>query len=215
MTPTWTFGLAALAFVAACAGAEVNRAKYFGPETSGVLTPASSIALSPDQLRRMAASGDGQPLMLARIGGTDIVPLTARSRAASTVWSAPDGKRFYTENGMIVATAALGTDLVGTRAPTTPPQDRVGQSYVRSYEHNTPSQIIVTSYDCAMQRGGDEDLTILDVSYATTRLVESCEGPEGATFQNAYWVDQAGSLRQSRQWVSREMGTVEMLRLIQ
>ncbi len=209
-------GLAALAAtLAACSGSEVNRARLFTADPAPVIAPRSSTLLSPEELKQIAASGNGMPLMLAQTEDRRTMSFSSSTGGAQAVWNGPGGQRMILENDEIVGTASMGSDLVQADRPRTPVQERVGQTYVRSYHHNTPEQIVVTNFDCAMEAAGNEDVMILEASYSTTRLVENCDGPGGASFENAYWVDEGGSVRQSRQWVSDEIGTIEMLRLIQ
>lgn len=205
----------ALVAVAACASGEVNRARMLDTDTSPILPPTASIPVAPEQLREIAASGTGQPLMIARMGDGATMSMTAETAGDRAVWTAPDGRRLFMENDVIVATQSMGEDLMAMEAPRKPVQERVGETYVRSYQHNTPDQVVVTNFDCEMQAAGSETVRVMEASVDTTRLVESCAGPDGRQFQNAYWVDGGGDVRQSREWVNARLGTVEMLRLIQ
>lgn len=46
------------------------------------------------------------------------------------------------------------------------------------------------------------------VAYPTRRIAETCTGEDGIGFENLYWLQADGLIRELRQWVSPEVGYV-------
>ena len=55
-------------------------------------------------------------------------------------------------------------------------------------------------------------ILMLGRSYAATRFTEVCETGNG-TYENRYWLDDRGTVRRSIQWVSPEIGQLQIDRL--
>lgn len=161
------------------------------------------------------------PLIRTRnlsVGSSATLAGVSRRGSASApvmVWRGADGATFTTRSGLLVATRGTGDDLMSADVRGTEAALRSGGgSYARSYvvlQGNTRGRTL--NFDCTLQAAGAETLTLVGQRRDTTRLEESCSGPEGA-FRNTYWRGGDGTLWQSRQWSGPEIGhlVIELLK---
>ncbi len=203
-------GLAAAA-LAGCSALDVDRAQMFLPGTASGIT-TSSVAL--DDLTMARLSDSDVPLILASRDGTVTGTYTQDARSgAAEVWVSPDGGQMSLQNGVLVAADLPGDALIRVE-PAGPVTSLAGASYVRAYHHADGDGARVTTYDCTMSAPRSETLSILDARVRAATLTESCTGPSGATIENAFAVAPDGTVVRSRQWVSADLGYIELDRLI-
>lgn len=202
---------AAVAALAGCSASDVHRAQMFLPgAASGIAT--SSVALDDLTMARLADSD--VPLILASRDGKVTGTFTQDAGdGTAEVWVSPEGTQMSMQNGILVAADLSGDALIRVE-PASPVTALAGASYVRAYHHTDGDGARVTSYDCTMSAPRSETLSILDVRVPAATLTESCTGPSGATIENAYAVAADGTVVRSRQWVSADLGYVELDRLI-
>ena len=110
---------------------------------------------------------------------------------------------------MLVATRGFGPDLITATVPSARLLASAGdQAIKRSYVYlSGDNHEVRQDYTCTTKRIGAATLTMFERSYATTRVQEICAGPEGS-FTNDFWFQGGDNLRQSRQWISKELGHV-------
>jgi len=156
--------------------------------------------VGPERLRvRLAAKGAQATLApVARDG-------------AVTVWQTLDGITLSFRHGVLVATRGLGADLMSADVDTTLAMLR-GATYgateggyyphIRTYLDGE-NRTVFTSYQC---RRATADAT-------ARRIEERCVSPGGA-FTNIYWLDGAGAVIKSRQWVGPVIEYMETERVM-
>lgn len=175
---------------------------------------------APDLTPELLAGVDF-PLIRTRnlsVGSSATLAGVSRRGTASApvmVWRGADGATFTTRSGLLVATRGTGDDLMSADVRGVEAALRNGGgAYARSYvvlQGNTRGRTL--SFDCDVQAAGPETLTLVGQRRDTTRLEESCSGPDG-TFRNTYWRGAEGTLWQSRQWSGPEIGhlVIELLK---
>lgn len=121
-----------------------------------------------------------------------------------TTWLSPDGISLTFERGVLAASRGLGHDLMGASvdqtltalaAPTS-------ETYRRQYRYLTGDNQSSWRYaGCVMhEMGADQGLQ---------RLEERC-GTNAQAFTNIYWLSAEGDIIQSQQWISAQIGSVQL-----
>lgn len=117
-----------------------------------------------------------------------------------TVWAAKDGSQVALRNGFLISTRGFGRDLMSAEAPSISTLTS-GQAHQRSYfDLDGTDTTIRHSFTCTVE-AGDKASEVP----GTRHIVEACAAEIG-TIRNEFWVDSAGSLRKSKQWVSQGVG---------
>lgn len=170
-----------------------------GPKSLG-LTRAALATLPPADLATVVSTG------------AQAVIFAVGQNGETATWSSVDDKTLSVRQGQIVATRGLRGDLVAAEVP---PLSRLASG---SGSHD---RVLVTigedektlriRYGCTLSVAGGETITLVQRSYATRRVQETCTG-EGGGFTNDYWF-QGATLRQSRQWLGADLGHVLLSRL--
>ena len=117
-----------------------------------------------------------------------------------SVWAAKDGSQVALRNGFLISTRGFGRDLMSAEAPSVATLAS-GQPHQRSYfDLDGTDTTIRHSFTCTVE-AGDKAAEVP----GTRHLIEACAAEIG-TIRNEFWVDSAGSLRKSKQWVSQGVG---------
>lgn len=117
------------------------------------------------------------------------------------------------EDGLLIATRSLGSDLMAADIDDIRLVLRSGGSALRVHDYlNGLNQIERYSYQCDVTIIGPETIEIFERSYRTTQVQEDCVSPD-TSFTNIYWIGAGGTIWQSRQWVSPVIGYAEILKL--
>jgi hypothetical protein len=144
-------------------------------------------------------------------------PVAARLIAANgddTTWQAQVGFTAAFRDGMLVATRGLPQDLMGADVEAVRAAIRAGGGSVTRVQSylDAQDQIVSLTYDCTIRPDGTE-LVDLGLRQVTLRkLVETCESP-AIIFENLYYLDDAGRILSSRQYVSRTVAYLRSNRL--
>jgi uncharacterized SAM-binding protein YcdF (DUF218 family) len=139
--------------------------------------------------------------------GTQAVIAKIATNAGVETWSSVDKKTVSFRSGLIVASRGLGDDLIGASVPTL---SRImgGDDYTRNHSWMRENDRVVRhDFTCRGALIGSSTVSIVERGYPVRQFRESCTGETGA-FQNDYWVQVGGKLRQSRQFVSDGVGYV-------
>jgi hypothetical protein len=132
--------------------------------------------------------------------------LEAGVNGSKVTWLSPEGVSFIYDEGLLVGTRGLGDDLMGADVDGTKRSLNGGGNHIRKLDFlNGLSQIERRTYQCLAVQTGRETLTIVERSYATTVIDETCTSASH-TFKNTYWRDANGVIWQSRQWISDGVG---------
>ena len=96
-------------------------------------------------------------------------------------------------NGFITATRGFGLDLL-SQGTSFPVQDMFTETnapkiYMRTQQQLVKiKQVAEIDYDCILERGEVEAVTIVEIDYELVKFTENCKNPTRA-FVNTYWVD--------------------------
>jgi len=125
-----------------------------------------------------------------------------------TVWQTLDGITLSFRSGVLVATRGLGDDLMsadpsGTLAMLRGPTGAAQYPHIRSYLDGE-DRTVFRSFQCRREaRSG---------TGAARQVVERCISTD-VEVTNTYWLDAAGEIVRSRQWVSPTVDYMETERL--
>jgi hypothetical protein len=169
---------------------------------------------TPAELRAQLDAA-GKPVLLATsqtLGQTSFLGVSDAKGDVIT-WKTPDGATFSQRNGVLIQTRGLGADLMSAEAPSVGQLLQAGSSYRRIYYFlGDDDQGTRRTYDCTTTIVGKETIEVLGRSHNATHVTETCERPLGK-LTNDYWIE-GQSIRQSRQWVSGRIGSVDFQRVI-
>lgn len=148
---------------------------------------------------------------IERAGASALMAPIAANRGIQT-WASQDAKTLSFRDGILVATRGLGDDLMTASVPS-PAQIAAGGSWNRVHVtldgEDRPQR---HRYSCTAATVGPARIEIVERSYATRLVRETCRGADGG-FENEYWFQTGSDLRQSRQWIGRSLGHVAIRRL--
>lgn len=121
------------------------------------------------------------------------------------------------QESQIVATRGLGTDLLGATSSANDPlkkltaPNRWPDKVTRSYRIAGDGPLgKVLQFNCALQRVGENVITLAGSKIPVVGFVERCDGPSGA-FQNMYAADaKTGRVWQSQQFVGPDIAAVNL-----
>lgn len=126
-------------------------------------------------------------------------------------WVSDEDVSLTLQDGIVVATRGLGNDLMGADVGLVYRSVVSGRGRtVRVHEYlNGEDQIIRSEYACNIAVLRSETIEIFQRKHQTRVISETCTGDAGG-FRNLYWIDAAGMIWQSRQWVSPRVGAVDI-----
>ncbi len=181
------------------AAAAFGTARNAPPPAVPELTPAQ-VDGSPLRLLLLQVESDGRGTGLARI---------STNRGTET-YSTADAITVTLRDGVLIATRGLVPDLMSAQAPSAQAIARGAGSHQRQYHTLAGDDSQVTeSFTCTLQGQGSQTLTIAGRSHATRVVAESCAGESGR-FENRYWIDTRGKIRQSSQWTGTSSGNLRL-----
>ena len=206
---------AAMAFgLAACSSEQSTEPSNFellrgalGGMVSGLMggedAQPAGLSISPE----MVASSP-TPLLVAAVPATGGQALMAPllSNGNRDTWGSNDGITVTSVDGVVVGTRGLGYDLMG--ADTGGLRAVIaagGGETVRINDRlNGLGVVERLPYACEVVIEGRETIPVIDRQVAATKVSETCRGGQVA-FQNLYWIEDSGFVRQSQQWVNEEV----------
>ena len=181
--------------------------------TIGFGAPGPSTAALQSQLTNSERPQDSPPLLLyGQVANEDagILALEAENGAAQT-WRSTSGKSVITEKGIVIGTRGFGDDLMGAQSTDVAAALARGNGDARRIHEylNGEDQIFASVYTCAFATLRQENINVLGRNYPVKVITETCRS-ERRTFRNIFWITASGSVVQSRQWVSRGVGYVDL-----
>ena len=209
--------IAALALALAGCGSNVDEtltARTFqalGQKVTGVGRKPAPRSLG---LTRAGLATLPFPADLATVvsSGAEAVIFEIGQNGDTETWSSVDDKTLAIRDGQIVATRGLRGDLVAAEVP---PLSRIASgsgSHARVLVTIGDNETTLTQrYDCSLSVAGSQTITLVERSYATRHVQETCSGDAGR-FTNDYWF-QGSTLRQSKQWIGADRGHILLSRL--
>ena len=118
------------------------------------------------------------------------------------------------DDGVLTATRGFADDLMTLDAPNLPAILRAGGGTLtrRMERLSDQDQILTDSFACTVTAAGSETVDLAVRQVTARRLDESCRG-ERIIFDNIYWLDGAGEVIASRQYVSPTVAYLRVNRL--
>lgn len=182
----------------ALAGSLVNPGarKATGP-VAAIDIPAETLASWPEPLISAVVEDTRTAAALGRI---------ARNGPHET-YGSHTGNHLTLRQGVLVATRGLGADLMSSAPPTRAALAAGRGSHSRSWQWlDGLDQTVSVTMTCTLAVAGQETVQLSGRTYPTRVVAETCTGADGAQVNNRYWVDGAGVLRKSRQWLGQNAG---------
>ena len=165
---------------------------------------------------RAALEKSGQPIYAVAVGDLGYANLMAPYGQNSNVqtWASTSYETVSMRDGMVVATRGFGPDMMTSVAPAVAQVAHASGSFQRSYYYlDGADQRTVETYDCSFAPAGSETVVVLGKPYATRKVIETCTGSD-SPFDNAYWFDGSGKLRQSDQRLAPGLKDMRLQRVI-
>ncbi|MGV8985768.1 MAG: YjbF family lipoprotein [Cypionkella sp.] len=129
-------------------------------------------------------------------------------------WASGAQETISLNDGVLVATRGFGADIMTSVAPDLSQiRNAVGGFHRVYYYLDGADQDQSLGFDCRFEATGTETVSVVGKPYATHRVTEDCASPH-SEFKNVYWFDGSGKLRQSDQFVSPELATMRLQRVI-
>ncbi|SDE69521.1 YjbF family lipoprotein [Limimaricola pyoseonensis] len=118
------------------------------------------------------------------------------------------------DDGMLVATRGMIFDLLAADASQTRRALRQGGGTARRVHESLDGldRVARSEFACEITPEGTETIDLGLRKVATRSFVERCEG-SGLAFENAYWIDNAGEIVRSRQFVGQTVAYLRASRL--
>lgn len=134
--------------------------------------------------------------------------------ADRVTWVSDEGDSLTLRDGIVIATRGLGNDLMGADVAQVYPAIVRGSGRAqRVHDYlGGEDEIIRSIFQCEMATLRTEVIEIFQRQLRTRVVRETCTGNTGS-FTNLYWIDAAGAIWQSRQWVSGRVGSVDIQKL--
>ncbi|MWB76660.1 hypothetical protein GLS40_01330 [Pseudooceanicola sp. 216_PA32_1] len=205
-------GLIAVLGLSACSGGNIQRDAPIRP-FSVVKSLFSRPAPPPpvDAAAMSAALNNvSGPVMQIRLTGREasafFVPI--EENGAYRTWSSPDERTVTLKSGMLTASRGLGQDTMSTSADSSLQLVRQRKNGIarRIQRYLTPdNQTVELVAECEIENGGRETYRGGVVSASVTRMTESCVS-DGMPIENAYLVDDRGTILFARQYLSPANG---------
>ena len=167
---------------------------------------------APPSLTRAAFDESGNPLIRARIEKVgDIAYLGKINEGRGVItWASVDGSALSLRDGVVIATRGLGTDLMSSAVPSANDLAHASSVPRRQYYLFGGETEQLRAFECQIADAGPERIVVLQLAYDTRHRIESCTDDSGLAFENHYWFDNRAIIRQSRQWISPDVGFLEL-----
>jgi hypothetical protein len=150
-----------------------------------------------------------------RLGGSDQAMFVLASKSGDDLlWLGGTSLGVVTRHGRVVRTVGFVHNVSGVHAAEGVKQDLTQPSVDYLYDFGDESRYGIP-VKCTRQNLGPEKVTIIGVPRDTTHVAENCNAPGlDWSFRNEFWVDSAGFVWRSRQFVVPQLDslTFEILR---
>ncbi len=129
-------------------------------------------------------------------------------------WASNTYESISLKDDILIATRGFGPDIMSAIVPSLSQVRSARGLFHRVYYYldgaDQPQRV---DFDCSFAPAASETVAVLDRTYAAHRVNESCINAQ-SSFENAYWFDPSGSLRQSIQYVSSQAASMQLQRVI-
>jgi hypothetical protein len=208
-------GLAIASVILGACGNSTTGAEFRAALSEAGQLVAPQDAPSPGALGRASFAAVPGPLVFVMLrGGEAAAPMVPFGENRGFVtWSTADKQTLTLRNGIMTATRGLGDDLMSTdatglAAAVAAGSGRNASLVTRHLDGN--DGIVARRFACNVGTDGREAVTLVSgQTISASRVVADCA--DGAlNIRNVFWKDEGGTVRRSRQWVSPDVGYVEI-----
>lgn len=212
--------VATLALLAACSSADsrlhLPGAGIINALRGGDRDPAVSAEVETPGFTARAIADDPQNFMIVDVPniGLNQPARIVQKNGTSETWAAQGGATFAFHDGVMVATRGLIDDLLTISSAGVPAALAAGGGTVtRTLERlDDLDQISTLALTCSITRDGPEVVNLGLREEMLVKFTEQCAS-QPLVFENAYWLDTAGRIMASRQFVSVAVGYARLNRL--
>jgi hypothetical protein len=168
-----------------------------GPEVPGM---ADGLGFGPEDV-----VADPDAYILVRVASREIVGLAREVNANGAVrtWVGETGYSVTLNDGILVATRGLGEDLIAANTTGTRAALRAGGGTTERQHDYTDARdrIRTESYECVVAPAAPEEVDLGIRKVVLAQFTETCKNAR-IQFENLYFVDEAGTILATRQFVS-------------
>lgn len=170
-----------------------DAAQPVQPALSAPDFSVDAIAADPGAYRLVQLSSFEETIFARRIAGSD----------GRETLQAQNGFTYAYRDGLLTATRGIGDDLMAASVAETAAALRAGGgNYSRTFEQlGGLDQILTSTYSCTLADQGMDVVRIGLNEQSARKFSETCVGSE-VQFENLYWLDNAGQIISSRQFVT-------------
>nr|WP_239058465.1 YjbF family lipoprotein [Aliiroseovarius sp. PrR006] len=189
--------------------------KFGGGKSNAGAAPAA--AADPGALiTRALAATDGPIAIVVRLDTKAVLAMNPVGTNGDYVtWGSAPGQGITYNRGVVTNTRGLGDDLMSSRidAAVAAITSRSDAEYTRfHYYLGDLGQTTELRLNCTLRRGGTEKVTLGEIDEGAVILKETCRRDQIA-FSNVYWVDDAGRVLKSSQWIGQRIGSLAIQNL--
>ena len=197
---------------------QLPKLQATGAMVSGVFAKSKPTTIDPAAVSavRQALVKAGQPVLLVKapsLGYANLFMPNGQNGDVVT-WASSTQQSVALRDGILTATRGFGTDLMSAHVPALAQVQRGSGNFGRDYyDLDGADQSRRLSYVCTFKQAGEQTIDVFGASYATRKVIEVCHSPN-LSFENDYWFDADGSLRQSTQHVSPDLPVLQNARIV-
>lgn len=211
--------LAALAGLAACGDAALDydgiRQRLTPVEQPTDIRPAVRAALPQLPTARFIELPDRAELQNQRRLASQGVLVREEIVGDVATWQDSNRTTLSFRQGVLISTRGIGGDLMSADVSEVLGAVRGGAGQAVRI-HRTlggEDQLVLHSFVCRYGRGRSVMTDPLVAGQSATLVTETCIDSDGFEFENRYWLDTGGTIRQSTQWVSADIGRLNTVLL--
>lgn len=171
----------------------------------------------PNVLVSKALSATKGPIaIVVRLDTNAVLAMNPVGRNGSHVtWGSATGQGITYNRGVMTNTRGLGEDLMASRIDTAVSAitSRRDADYKRQHYYlGDLGQTTELTLNCSLRRSGSEKVAVGEINANAAIMKESCR-KDAISFTNIYWVDGAGRVLKSSQWVGQRIGSLAIQNL--
>lgn len=157
-----------------------------------------------------------EDFILVQVASRDIAGLArvVNANGAVATWVGESGYSLTFDDDLLVATRGLGDDLIAANTAGVRAAVRAGSGTTeRQHDYiDARDRIRTETYECVIANAGPEEVNLGIRSETLTKLTETCRN-DRIQFENLYFVDNAGTIIATRQFVSQTVAYLRNNRL--
>lgn len=130
-------------------------------------------------------------------------------------WQTLESVMLTLRQGVMIGTRGVGGDLMTAEVTEVLAGIRgdVSQALRVHRRLGGENQLIIESFVCNYSRGPGTTTDPLLGARPALVVVEDCIDSDGQQFENRYWIEAGGVIRQSYQWIGPQVGSVTLVRV--